>query len=210
MIHWVGLVRAERVGLTPFEFIYKPWTEQPQRLRLDPTHHMPGLNTKTGTRFRGKSMHRITATALVALGVCLLAGCASKPPPVTTNLGSTEGTISFSGGAFALGIGFQWGNGTLIYQGGQYPFSLRGLSVLDVGVSSITGSGRVHNLSKLTDFNGNYVAATAGVTVAGGGSVTSLRNQNGVVIDGITTAQGVRLTLAPGGVNITLTGQPSS
>jgi len=83
---------------------------------------------------------------------------------------------------------------------------MNGLSVLDVGVSSITGSGNVHNLYKLADFNGNYVSATAGVTLAGGGSVTSLRNQNGVVIDGITTAQGVRLTLAPGGVNLTLSG----
>jgi hypothetical protein len=59
-------------------------------------------------------------------------------------------------------------------------------------------------LRKLSDFNGNYVAATAGVTVAGGGSVTALRNQNGVTIEGISTSQGARLTLAPSGVNITL------
>jgi hypothetical protein len=87
---------------------------------------------------------------------------------------------------------------------------VNGLSVLDVGASSITGSGTVRNLHKISDFSGNYVSATAGATVAGGGSVTTLRNQNGVVIDGITTAQGVRLTLAPGGVNITLSGQPGS
>ena len=153
-------------------------------------------------------MYRLTATTIIALGTCALASCASQPPapPATVNLGSSEGTVSFSGGAFALGIGFQWGNGTLSYQGQQYPFKMNGLSVLDVGVSSITGSGNVHNLYKLADFNGNYVSATAGVTLAGGGSVTSLRNQNGVVIDGITTAQGVRLTLAPGGVNLTLSG----
>jgi hypothetical protein len=38
-------------------------------------------------------------------------------------------------------------------------------------------------------------------------SVATLRNQNGVVIDLTTTAQGARLTLAPGGVNVTLSGQ---
>jgi hypothetical protein len=59
-------------------------------------------------------------------------------------------------------------------------------------------------LRKLSDFNGNYVAATAGATLAGGGSATVLRNQNGVTIDGIASSQGVRLTLAPSGVNITL------
>jgi hypothetical protein len=157
-------------------------------------------------------LHRITATALAALSICALTSCTSQPPPAATaaNLGATEGAVSFSGGAIAVGVGFQWGNGTLTYQGQQYQFQMNGLSVLDVGVSSVTGRGTVHNLYKVSDFSGNYVAATAGATVAGGGSVTSLRNQNGVVIDGITTAQGVRLTLAPGGVSITLTGRPGS
>jgi transposase InsO family protein len=31
-------------GLTPFEFICKAWTEQPQRFRLNPIHHMAGPN----------------------------------------------------------------------------------------------------------------------------------------------------------------------
>ena len=155
-------------------------------------------------------MYRLMAAAIAVLSVCAVASCASKPPPpATVSLSSTEGTITFSGGAFALGIGVQWGNGTLSYQGQQYPFKVNGLSVLDVGVSSVTGSGTVHNLYKAADFAGNYVAATAGVTVAGGGSVTSLQNHNAVVIDGITTAQGVRLTLAPSGVNITLAGPGS-
>ena len=158
-------------------------------------------------------MNRLTVAAIAALSTFVIASCTSQPPPApatTASLGATEGTVTLSGGAFALGIGLQWGNGTLTYQGHHYPFKMNGLSVLDVGVSSVTGSGTVHNLSKVADFSGNYVAATAGATVAGGGSVTTLRNQNGVVIDGITTAQGARLTLAPGGVSITLSGQPSS
>ena len=32
-------------GLTPYEHICKLWTEQPQRFRLNPIHHTPGLNT---------------------------------------------------------------------------------------------------------------------------------------------------------------------
>ena len=31
-------------GLTPYEFICKTWTKEPQRFRLDPLHQMPGLN----------------------------------------------------------------------------------------------------------------------------------------------------------------------
>jgi hypothetical protein len=157
-------------------------------------------------------MHRLMGITLAAVIVGTLASCASNPPPPATTapLGSTEGTVTFSGGAVAIGIGFQWGSGTLTYQGQQYPFRLDGLSVVDVGVTRVTGSGTVRNLRQLADFSGNYVAFSAGAALAGGGSVGTLRNQNGVVIDGVTTAQGVRLTLAPGGVNIRLSGQPGS
>jgi hypothetical protein len=151
-------------------------------------------------------MRRFKVATIAVLGLTALAGCASQPPTptVSATLSATEGTISFTGGAVAIGVGFQWGSGTLTYQGRRYPFRLDGLSVVDVGVTRVTGSGTVRNLRNIADFNGNYVSISAGATLAGGGSVTSLRNQNGVVIDGVTTAQGVRLTLAPGGVNITL------
>jgi transposase InsO family protein len=32
-------------GLTPYEFICKCWTQEPERFTLDPIHQMPGLNT---------------------------------------------------------------------------------------------------------------------------------------------------------------------
>ena len=31
-------------GLTPYEFICKCWTNQPERFNLNPIHQMPGLN----------------------------------------------------------------------------------------------------------------------------------------------------------------------
>lgn len=153
-------------------------------------------------------MHRVVMTLAAALSVGL-AGCTSNPPPPVSAAatGPTEGTISFSGGAIAIGVGFQWGSGTLTYRGQQYPIKLDGLTVVDVGASRVSGSGTVHNLYKLSDFPGNYVSASAGAALGGGGTVGTLRNQNGVVIDGVSTAQGVRLTLAPGGVNISLSGQ---
>jgi hypothetical protein len=32
-------------GLTPYEYICKCWTDEPERLNLNPIHQMPGLNT---------------------------------------------------------------------------------------------------------------------------------------------------------------------
>jgi hypothetical protein len=149
---------------------------------------------------------------LALLGVGLLANCAPQQtaaPAVApaVNQNATDGTVTFTGGAVAAGIGFQWGSGTLTFRGAQYPFRVRGLSVIDIGVSQMTASGVVQNLHNVADFSGNYVSATAGATVAGGASASVLRNQNGVTIQGISTTRGLRLTLAPGGINITLTGQ---
>ena len=152
---------------------------------------------------------RRSVLGLAVVGIGAIAGCASPPPApsATADLGTGDGTVTFSGGAVAAGIGFQWGSGVLTFQGQQYPFRVSGLSVVDVGVTRISGSGTVRNLHNVADFSGNYVSASAGATLAGGGSVTTMRNQNGVVIDGVSTAQGARLTLAPGGVNITLSGR---
>ena len=32
-------------GLTPYEYIAKIWTAEPDRFIVDPIHQMPGLNT---------------------------------------------------------------------------------------------------------------------------------------------------------------------
>ncbi|AQZ51034.1 hypothetical protein Mame_01687 [Martelella mediterranea DSM 17316] len=32
-------------GLTPYEYICKIWTSEPQRFKLNPIHQMPGPNT---------------------------------------------------------------------------------------------------------------------------------------------------------------------
>lgn len=32
-------------GLTPYEYICKIWTSEPDRFIVDPIHQMPGLNT---------------------------------------------------------------------------------------------------------------------------------------------------------------------
>ena len=59
-------------------------------------------------------------------------------------------------------------------------------------------------LQNLEDFNGNYTAVSAGLTVAGGGSVAVLRNEHGVVIKLHATTAGLRFTLAAEGVAIKL------
>ena len=71
-----------------------------------------------------------------------------------------------------------------------------------MGASKIEASGKVYHLNTLADFDGNYTAATAGITIAGGGSATAMRNQNGVVINILSTTQGLKFALAASGMSL--------
>src|SRR3954465_1947967 len=84
---------------------------------------------------------RVATIATLALGA--LAGCTPQPsaPLPTANVGSTDGTVTFTGGAVAIGVGFQWGSGTLTYQGRQYPFRLRGRRRTVVGTPDVVRAG---------------------------------------------------------------------
>ena len=144
-------------------------------------------------------MKRIALCTVVTLMLFLcLSGMAmaqDKEPDAYLEL--TEGSV-------ALGIGYSWGSGTLQYQGKKYPVEVKGLSIVDVGITKATAFGKVYGLKKLEDFNGNYTAATAEGTLGGGAGATTMKNQNGVVIDLFTTTKGLNLKLAPSGISLKL------
>jgi hypothetical protein len=142
-------------------------------------------------------MKRIVAfMASAVLGVALVTMAAAAEEKVP------DATLKLSGGSVAAGIGFSWGGGTLTYKGKDYPIDVKGLSVGDVGITKLDASGKVYNLKSIADFDGNYTGVAAGVTAAGGGSITTMRNQNGVTVDLVTTTQGVKVTLGAGGVDM--------
>ena len=115
-----------------------------------------------------------------------------------------SGTVRVESKTVAIGVGVSWGDGTLSYQGKTYPFSVDGLSVVDLGISNITSVGEVFNLNNVADFSGNYAAGEAGIAIAGGPSDTIMKNEKGVVIRLHGTQQGARLTLAAQGVKLLL------
>lgn len=115
-----------------------------------------------------------------------------------------SGSVKISSQSVAVGVGVNWGNGTLNYQGEAYPFSIDGLGVADLGISSISSSGEVFNLNRLSDFTGNYVAGEAGIAIGGGLTDVIMKNENGVVIRLHGTQQGVKFTLAAQGVKLQL------
>ena len=138
-------------------------------------------------------------TTLGLLGGALMSLAIAMPAAAEDKL---SGTVKIESTSVALGIGVTWGKGELTYRGETYAFSVTGLSVVDLGIASVTATGEVFNLEKLEDFTGNYVAGQAGAAVGGGASATRMRNQNGVVISMTATQTGAKLTLAAEGVQI--------
>ncbi len=143
-------------------------------------------------------MKRMTVSVCVlvmALVLSSLVFAEEKKPDATLKL--TEGDIG-------VGIGWSWGKGVLTFQGKDYPFKVEGLSVGDVGITKAEAAGKVYNLTKLSDFNGKYSAAAAQGTVAVGAGASELTNENGVVLNLVSTTEGVNLKIAVEGMKLTL------
>ena len=119
----------------------------------------------------------------------------TAPPPPFLSMETTS---------IAAGIGLSWGQGILGFEGQRHAFSVKGMSLIDVGVAKQISEGAVSNLTSLSDFAGRYVAVEAGAAAGVGVSVLSMRNQHGVVIKLTSDVAGVQLALGPQGLYITL------
>jgi hypothetical protein len=118
-----------------------------------------------------------------------------------------SGLVTLNMKSVALGVGTTQGNGILNYQGKTYPFSISGLSLVDVGISNFTGAGKVYDLKSPQDLAGTYGASQATFAIAGGASAMSMKNDNGVSIvilknDG--QESGTQLSIGPAGMKVTM------
>lgn len=154
-------------------------------------------------KFCKKDQDEHFAEAVVALAGDLnvkrvKTGTTAEPQEVTS------GTVSVKSTSIAIGVGVSWGDGMLKYRGREYNFSVSGLTLVDVGISSVSANGEVSSLGHLSDFAGTYVAFKGGAALAGGGSGLLMKNQHDVVISLTSTQKGVSLALGPAGLTIKL------
>ena len=139
--------------------------------------------------------------------VLLLAivGMAGFKQAATHHESKSDATLRFSGGSFALGIGFRWGSGTLTYKGKDYPVKVNGLSIGKVGMTGVSAHGEIFNLKHLQDFNGHYnvgAEGTRGVTIAKGKAGSIMTNQAGVIVRLAATQKGLDVNATGGGVDM--------
>src|SRR5216110_3359942 len=133
----------------------------------------------------------------IAILLLVVAGITGFTQAATHHESRPDATLRLSTGGFALGIGVNWGSGTLTYRGKDYPVKVKGLSVGRVGATSSSAYGEVFNLKHLQDFNGHYDiggAGTRGVTLGSGKTGTIMSNQAGVIVRISSTQLGAALT----------------
>lgn len=134
------------------------------------------------------------ALFFLVMAVATTAVAAQKATP--------SGKVTMESTSIAAGIGVTWGDGKLTFQGKTYPFSIDGLSLVDWGISKAQANGDVYNLTDPAKLGGTYVAAEAGLTLAGGMGGMVLRNQDGVILHLRSVSQGARLQLGTSGLVI--------
>jgi len=144
--------------------------------------------------FKVRTVSRIALFLVLALATTAVA--AEKATP--------SGKVSIESRSIAAGVGVTWGDGNLNFKGKVYPFSIDGLSLVDWGIAKVSATGDVYNLTDPAKLAGTYVAAEAGLTLAGGMGGMVLRNENGVVLHIRSTSRGARLTLGTSGLRITM------
>jgi hypothetical protein len=149
-----------------------------------------------------RMMARAGIVALVVLGLAVGGADAKAKRRAPSN--GPSATLSLESKSVAVGIGYSWGNGTLLYRGKRYPFKIDGLSVNKLGASRLNATGYVYNLHRLSDIEGTYTAIEASGTLGGGKGIATMKNGNDVRITLHSTSQGLEVAAAPEGVKITL------
>jgi hypothetical protein len=145
------------------------------------------------------SIRKILSFLILGLAIFSFGASAADAPK------KPSGTVSINETQFALIIGGSTGGGVLTYQGKQYPFKLSGMSLgANVGVSKLSASGEVYDLSDISKFSGTFTKLESSITLGGGVGGTILRNENGVIMRLSSTSQGLQLNLSASGVTVKL------
>jgi len=106
----------------------------------------------------------------------------------------------------APGIGLSWGEGVLTYKGRDYPFTFKATGLfrdVDAKIAAAELSGQVFDLKKPEDFGGNYQKVESEGS-ASGGSHATMKNQNGVVVNLMSTIEGRKFNFSRDGMEIEL------
>ena len=153
----------------------------------------------------------VAKCSAAALLVCLMTG------PAPSNAQTNDGPwAQIETTSFMVGVGGQGGDGQLFLPNlgtnCVYPFNISGFGAgIQVGVSRISASGPVKNLTKVEDFRGTYRSAQGEATlVVGRGGMSLKNNANNVSLDLASQTTGIALGTSAQGLTIDMPEPPGN
>lgn len=142
---------------------------------------------------------------LFVLSLAMTIGFAGALKSVVAAEEKPAGTVELEIYKAGFIVGGSGGSGTLQFEGASHSFSIGGVSLgATVGISKAELIGEVYHLKAVSDFEGVYSAGQAGVALAGGATVSELKNAKGVVLKLKGKQMGLDLSLDLNGMQINL------
>ena len=140
----------------------------------------------------------LATAALLCLAACAANQSGSQGKPLSGYVRMNEVQAAYLGSGSA-------GSGTLTFRGRSYPFSVGGLGIGGIGVSTIQARGEVYGLQRLGDFPGTYAQGRFGFALGtkSGGDLW-LQNANGVVMHLVAKRTGLMLSLGGDAIVISM------
>ena len=157
-------------------------------------------------------MRRVHGKALLlGLAGIMSFAVAAAGQSATPEVKQPNGRIQVATTSVAVGVGVTWGNGTLSFEGKDHAFTVKGLSLTDLGVGNAAVKGNIYSLTRLEDFAGRYSPAEPDFALGGAGPPWSssyrgmiLRNDKGVVAQIWLAREGAHLQLIDNAVEVRL------
>jgi hypothetical protein len=146
----------------------------------------------------------VLMAVMLALGACGDQGSGSRADSGSVKNRTPAGTVEMHQVQAAFIGSGNTGDGTLRFRGKSYPFTVSGLGIGGIGVSTIEATGEVYDLTKVDDFEGAYAQGRYGFAIGeeSGGDLW-LKNDKGVVMHLKAKRTGLMLSLGGDAVVVT-------
>jgi hypothetical protein len=148
--------------------------------------------------YKGRKIMNIRQWAVIAISVVSMgfAGVSMAKDD------APSGTVKISEEQVGFLLTGDWGHGTLSFDGENHKFKMGGAKIGGIGISKMKVDGTVYYLNKLSDFEGTYFKADAGLTLAVGKAGSWMKNDNGVVIHLGADSEGLAVEIGLEGLKI--------
>jgi hypothetical protein len=155
--------------------------------------------------FKGRGMGIVATAAILALAACSSQSSGSRSDSASVQNRTPSGTVEMHQVQAAFIGSGNTGDGTLRFRGRSYAFTVSGLGIGGIGVSTIDATGEVYDLKKVEDFEGAYAQGRYGFAIGeeSGGDLW-LKNDKGVAMHLKAKRTGLMLSLGGDAVVVTL------